>query len=85
VAAPVSGLTIRVDWFDGPPGFSFVMPGVALSGLTTEGYSTGDHLWHITHVSDGREYSGRGESRVLAYLDLIANRMDEGPIVKGNQ
>jgi hypothetical protein len=62
-------------------GFAFVIPGVALSGPTIETYSTEDHLWHVTHVSGDRQYEGAGENLVLAYLDLIAVRMDVGPIM----
>lgn len=66
------------DYFMGrKEGYEFTMAGVALSGPTVDTYSTQDHLWHVVHESGGRTYEGVGESRVKAYLNLIAVRMGE--------
>lgn len=66
------------DYFMGrKEGFEFTMPGVGLSGPTVDTYSTQDQLWHVTTESGGQTYEGTGETRVKAYLNLIAVRMGE--------
>jgi hypothetical protein len=64
-------------YFDGEPrGFRFEIPGVLLSGPTTEEYVVTEHRWHVTYRAAGQEWTGKADTQHGAYLDLIAQRLD---------
>jgi hypothetical protein len=66
-------------YFDGKPtGYEFTMPGIALSGLVREAYSTELGMWRVTHTDPhGHDYIGVSITRPRAYLNMIAARLGE--------
>lgn len=65
-----------------PPWLTFTTPDVQIGAQVVEHMNTTDRRWHVSYSEKTTTYEGIGETKELAYLDLIAVRLGLGHIVQ---